>query len=209
MTVQNKSTVKPRSSKYKQGVSKRASTPKASSGKKSAPASEVLQEKVIVPEASIAETKNVSRDRSKSLEKLREALLERRNSMRRSWDSDSMDDSQADVLVGDAVDAATELSESELEYHFFEVESREFGQIEHAIKRFEEGTYGTCEGCGQPIPIARLKVLPFACKCVKCQQLDDEEKDRSSFRGWRYYDYSLAKPTNDFTITEKEIEYGE
>jgi DnaK suppressor protein len=41
--------------------------------------------------------------------------------------------------------------------------------IDHALAKIEAGTYGLCEGCGQPIPRARLKALPQARMCVNCK----------------------------------------
>jgi DnaK suppressor protein len=42
-------------------------------------------------------------------------------------------------------------------------------EIDHALAKIHEGTYGICENCGQPIPKARLKALPFARLCVACK----------------------------------------
>jgi DnaK suppressor protein len=42
-------------------------------------------------------------------------------------------------------------------------------EIDHALTRIARGTYGQCERCGQPIPKARLKALPFARLCVACK----------------------------------------
>lgn len=42
-------------------------------------------------------------------------------------------------------------------------------EIEEALERIEQGTYGTCEGCGQPIPRARLRAMPSARLCVACK----------------------------------------
>ena len=42
-------------------------------------------------------------------------------------------------------------------------------EIDHALGRIARGTYGQCERCGQPIPKARLKALPFARLCVACK----------------------------------------
>ncbi|HET7489111.1 MAG TPA: TraR/DksA C4-type zinc finger protein [Acidimicrobiales bacterium] len=42
-------------------------------------------------------------------------------------------------------------------------------EIDHAIAKIGAGTYGICEGCGQPIPKARLKALPQARLCVGCK----------------------------------------
>jgi DnaK suppressor protein len=43
-------------------------------------------------------------------------------------------------------------------------------EIEDALDRVEEGSYGTCEDCGAPINLERLKVLPFTTVCVQCQE---------------------------------------
>jgi DnaK suppressor protein len=42
-------------------------------------------------------------------------------------------------------------------------------EIDRALAKIEAGTYGTCEQCGQPIPKARLKALPYATLCVACK----------------------------------------
>lgn len=42
-------------------------------------------------------------------------------------------------------------------------------EIDHAMAKIANGTYGRCEGCGQPIPKARLKALPQARLCVACK----------------------------------------
>ncbi len=42
-------------------------------------------------------------------------------------------------------------------------------EIDHALAKIQAGTYGTCERCGQPIPKARLKALPYARLCVGCK----------------------------------------
>ncbi len=40
------------------------------------------------------------------------------------------------------------------------------GKVERALERVDDGTYGTCEVCGKPIPMARLDVLPYTSFCV-------------------------------------------
>lgn len=42
------------------------------------------------------------------------------------------------------------------------------GKVERALRRVEAGEYGVCERCGEPIPVARLEVLPHATLCVTC-----------------------------------------
>ena len=41
--------------------------------------------------------------------------------------------------------------------------------VEHALHKFEEGTYGLCDSCGQPIDPARLEALPQASLCLNCK----------------------------------------
>ncbi|MGA7097475.1 MAG: TraR/DksA C4-type zinc finger protein [Acidimicrobiia bacterium] len=40
------------------------------------------------------------------------------------------------------------------------------GKVQRALERIEDGSYGTCEVCGKPIPMARLDVLPYTSFCV-------------------------------------------
>ena len=42
-------------------------------------------------------------------------------------------------------------------------------EIDRALAKIEDGTYGVCERCGQPIPEARLEALPYAALCVACK----------------------------------------
>jgi len=44
-----------------------------------------------------------------------------------------------------------------------------FAEIEHALQKYEAGTYGLCDSCGQPIEQARLEALPQASLCLKCK----------------------------------------
>jgi DnaK suppressor protein len=46
---------------------------------------------------------------------------------------------------------------------------QELAGIEHALHKFEEGTYGLCDNCGQPIDPARLEALPQASLCLNCK----------------------------------------
>lgn len=53
-------------------------------------------------------------------------------------------------------------------------------EIDSALRRIREGTYGSCDFCGCAIEKARLQALPFARMCVKCQSA--QEKGRVRFR---------------------------
>jgi len=42
--------------------------------------------------------------------------------------------------------------------------------IDSALKRIDDGTYGTCVGCGQEIPLQRLEANPAASLCIDCKR---------------------------------------
>jgi len=48
-------------------------------------------------------------------------------------------------------------------------------QVEAALWRLDEGTYGTCVECGEAIPPARLRVLPYARLCIRCQERQERK----------------------------------
>ncbi|MBI4186178.1 MAG: TraR/DksA C4-type zinc finger protein [Chloroflexi bacterium] len=45
----------------------------------------------------------------------------------------------------------------------------QMAEIEHALQKFEQNTYGRCDSCGQPIDPARLEALPQANLCLNCK----------------------------------------
>ena len=45
-------------------------------------------------------------------------------------------------------------------------------EVVDAIERIEEGTFGTCQDCGEPIAAERLEAIPYAACCVTCAQRD-------------------------------------
>lgn len=48
-------------------------------------------------------------------------------------------------------------------------------QIRAAQERLAQGTYGTCQRCGQPIAQARLDAIPWAAYCIDCQEIIDRD----------------------------------
>ena len=46
-------------------------------------------------------------------------------------------------------------------------------KIDEALEKLNEGTYGICESCGDPIHAERLEALPYATRCITCQREDE------------------------------------
>ncbi len=47
-------------------------------------------------------------------------------------------------------------------------------EVEQALRKFEEGTYGLCDSCGQPIASDRLEALPQASLCMNCKAKNEK-----------------------------------
>ena len=65
-------------------------------------------------------------------------------------------------------DQGTENYQRELASRLKSIEGDTLREIDSALRRINEGTFGTCEVCGKPIPRARLEVVPHARLCMKC-----------------------------------------
>jgi DnaK suppressor protein len=52
-------------------------------------------------------------------------------------------------------------------------ERHQLDEIQSAQARLESGTFGVCEGCGDAIPLSRLRALPWARHCLTCQARDE------------------------------------
>ncbi|HVE76690.1 MAG TPA: TraR/DksA C4-type zinc finger protein [Actinomycetota bacterium] len=66
-------------------------------------------------------------------------------------------------------DLGTETFERTKDLAILETMDMQLQDITHAFKRIDDGTYGTCESCGEPIGEERLKAMPAARFCIKDQ----------------------------------------
>ena len=67
-------------------------------------------------------------------------------------------------------ETATATLDREIDYTLEENSVRMLNAIDAALKRVDEGTYGTCTSCGRPIAQARLEAYPWASLCIECKR---------------------------------------
>ena len=72
-------------------------------------------------------------------------------------------------------DMGTETFEREKDLSILEQVESELGDVEHALRRLDEGTYGTCEVCGKVIPDERLEAMPATRLCLEHQAEAERE----------------------------------
>jgi RNA polymerase-binding transcription factor DksA len=79
-------------------------------------------------------------------------------------------------------DLGTETFNRERDLSILEHIDAELADVEHALRRLDEGTYGTCEACGRPIGDERLEAMPAARFCLDDQSVAEREA-RATSRG--------------------------
>ena len=77
--------------------------------------------------------------------------------------------------ISDEADFAAASMDSGRGYQIYINQKRELEEINEALKKIEEGTYGICEMCEDPIQEARLKIKPHAKYCIICREIIEKE----------------------------------
>jgi RNA polymerase-binding protein DksA len=83
---------------------------------------------------------------------------------------DETEDETFDNHLGDA---ASITFDREMNYSLEGNSVHVLGAIDEALKRIDDGTFGTCARCGNPIAEERLEAMPYATKCIDCKRLEE------------------------------------
>jgi RNA polymerase-binding protein DksA len=112
--------------------------------------------------------------------RLREELLEKR---RRVMDAieylhkenpGSIEDETEEMPIDNHMaEVATVTLDREIDYTLEENEGRVLAAIDASLKRIEEGTFGICRTCSNPIGEERLEALPYTTQCIDCKRKEE------------------------------------
>ena len=75
-------------------------------------------------------------------------------------------------------DMAADTYDRELSMNIASSEQELLYQIDDALKRLDDGSYGVCQQCNQPIAMSRLKAVPYASMCIGCQRSKEQKNKR-------------------------------
>ena len=96
---------------------------------------------------------------------------------------DGLDEDQRELEGGgvdftetDSGDMSQSIFDREMDASVEEGIERRLGEIERALQKIEEGTYGVCEDTGEEIPRGRLEAVPEALRTVEAQQRFESER---------------------------------
>jgi DnaK suppressor protein len=109
---------------------------------------------------------NLLRSRLESMKKRLSGELEQLKSTVRP-----ADERREGSPFGKREEEATESFELEKRLSLEKRIREQLAEVEHALQKFGDGTYGLCDNCGQPIDPARLEALPQASLCLNCKTL--------------------------------------
>ena len=112
---------------------------------------------------------------------MREAILE---GMRKELADARQRSSSAPA---DIIDQAADAYDDDVSFEIAAANDEELEQIEAALERLSEGTYGLCEMCNAPISPTRLRILPFATRCVSCRGDYEKSRQRRDSGGWNFF----------------------
>ena len=121
---------------------------------------------------------------ARKMSKLRKQLEERRSEIENdvSFMADEIrsigvdQDDENGSLGNHIADDGSNVSEAERLVTISEDFQHILGQIDSALGRMNDGTYGTCLRCGKPIGEERLEAFPYVAYCIECQSIIEREQ---------------------------------
>jgi len=177
---------KKKAKKAKKAVSKKTSSnkKKTSTLKKQKPArgkiKKIESEKKVKVEKTGEETFSKKRS-AKEYEQIKQMLLKMKAEIMDELAKKKASLEEEKNIEIEDLDALAEDRNREYEYMLTTMDTKKLKQIDEALAKIENGTYGICEECGEEIPLARLKILPFAKLCVDCvSNIEKEEAIKQS-----------------------------
>lgn len=110
---------------------------------------------------------------SKEIAAIKEYLMQRKIELEQEMDQ-LYKEKFSDDQVQDAGDQALTSTMESIKSSFQNTKLEEYKRIVQALEMIEDGTYGICVDCGNPISEKRLKSFPNATRCLSCQEIFEE-----------------------------------
>lgn len=111
-------------------------------------------------------------------EKFKEQLTEKKEEILSEAGKTLSDMTDQNVNIPDPNDRATVESGRSFELRIRDRERKLLSKIEEAIQRIDDGEFGLCEDCGEPIGQKRLEARPVTTLCIDCKTIQ-ENKEKS------------------------------
>jgi RNA polymerase-binding protein DksA len=83
------------------------------------------------------------------------------------------DETEDSTVDNHLADLATVTLDREIDYTLEENSENVLKEIDKALEKIDEGTFGVCETCGNPIAEERLAAIPYATQCIDCKRREE------------------------------------
>ena len=113
----------------------------------------------------------------KELEKFQNNLLDRRVQIEKNLRGTTLElEGMRELELNDEGDYAAASAETVVDSAILVQQRKELNEIELALDKIKDKSYGTCEMCEEPIGKARLAVKNFARFCITCREINEKEQ---------------------------------
>jgi DnaK suppressor protein len=111
----------------------------------------------------------------KETEKYRRALVDKKDSLSKEMlKNKDAGQENSEEITQDIADKASSSYTKEFLFSLSDGERVLLQQIDQALVRIDEGSYGLCTNCGNPVPEKRLDAVPWTPYCVDCMELSEK-----------------------------------
>jgi len=113
---------------------------------------------------------------SRDIEPFKKELLKRKEQIEKNLHGTFAEMSQMRALdLNDEADYASVAVETDIDAAIMEQQRQELNEIQLALDKIRDGSYGICEMCEDDISLERLQVKNFARYCISCREITEKE----------------------------------
>lgn len=112
------------------------------------------------------------------LDNFKNFLISKKSAILNKSEEFKTEQAAARGTVSEEAEAATVDLDLSLSIQLHERDRLVLFQIERALSKLEEGSYGQCEGCGEEIAPNRLKASPFVTLCISCKEEQEDPRNQ-------------------------------
>ena len=127
------------------------------------------------------------------LRKIKKGLLEKRHSLFQQLQAELKEMERPEKRHrADLEEIASDTHDADSLCQIMDINASQLDQIDAALKKIDEGTYGICENCYAEISLPRLAALPFATQCIECKRKSELSQVRPEYNAG----FDMSDPTH-------------
>ncbi|MHB1660811.1 MAG: TraR/DksA family transcriptional regulator [bacterium] len=140
------------------------------------------------------------------IEEAKKTLLKMKKAIFKEIDAGIKEGSSKDSTEyrGDNYDIASSERDRELSYMLGDRERRKVREIDNALFKIKEESYGICDECGEPISKKRLQIIPYSNLCINCQSRAEEEEKKQMNEEYIDHLSTLSLMNEDETFKDSD-----